>query len=90
MANKKKEVGIYVEIKEPEFHKKNNKPNFSEIVLKILKEYKYSTKADKAVIQCFDPYELERIKNSLKSNLTLVQLLEDKQIMNGFDWFVHY
>ena len=29
-----------------------------------------------------------RIKNELKSNLTLVQLLEDNQIMDGFDWYV--
>ena len=33
------------------------------------------------------PYELERIRNELKSELTLVQLLEDNQIMNEFDWF---
>ena len=78
-----------MEIKEPVFHKENGKANFSEIVLDILKEYNYKTNADKAVIQCFDPAELKRIKNEVKSQLTLVQLLEDKQILNGFDWYVN-
>lgn len=81
-----KKVGIYVEIKNPEFHANEKKANFSEIVLEILAKYGYNTKQDKAIIQCFDPKELKRIRNDLKSNLTLVQLLEDNQVMDGFDW----
>jgi glycerophosphoryl diester phosphodiesterase len=83
---KKKQPGIYVEIKEPEFHKNSGKANFSEIVLNLLKSYNYTKRSDMAIIQCFDPIELERIKKDLKSELILVQLLEDNQVLNEFDW----
>lgn len=86
LAQRKKRVGIYPDIKDPQFHKDNNKANFSEIVLDILKQYGYTKKNDTAIIQCFDPIELRRIRNELKSELTLVQLLESGQVMNGTDW----
>lgn len=87
LANKRiYKAGIYVEIKDPQFHKRENKANFSEIVLSVLSRYGYRNKNDKAIVQCFDPVELSRIRNELKSNLTLVQLLEANQVMDGFDW----
>ncbi|MGY5352395.1 glycerophosphodiester phosphodiesterase [Wenyingzhuangia sp. IMCC45533] len=70
-----KDVGIYVEIKEPQFHKTHQK-DISKIVLSILKEYGYSTKHDKCVVQCFDADELRKIREKFKSELFLVQLLE--------------
>jgi glycerophosphoryl diester phosphodiesterase len=70
-----KNIGIYPEIKEPEFHKKEGK-NLTEIVLKVLSKYGYKTKKDKCILQCFDAKELERIRVELKSKLFLVQLME--------------
>jgi glycerophosphoryl diester phosphodiesterase len=72
-------TGIYVEIKEPRFHTENNKPNISEIVLSVLKQYGYSTKQDNIILQTFDPVELRRIRKELKSNLTLFQLLMSEE-----------
>ena len=68
-------IGIYVEIKNPQFHIKEGKSNFSEIVLNILNQYGYTDKQSKVYLQCFDPKELRRIRQELKSNLSLVQLL---------------
>jgi glycerophosphoryl diester phosphodiesterase len=70
-----KNIGIYPEIKEPEFHKKEGK-NLTEIVLKILSDYGYKTKKDRCILQCFDAKELERIRKELNSELFLVQLME--------------
>jgi glycerophosphoryl diester phosphodiesterase len=67
--------GIYVEIKRPDFHKKEKKDNFSEIVLDILETYGYKSRKDNAIVQCFDPSELSRIREGLGSDLKLVQLL---------------
>jgi glycerophosphoryl diester phosphodiesterase len=69
------DIGIYPEIKDPKFHLNNGK-DISKIVLQILNDYGYKTKADNCVLQCFDPIELKRIRNELKSELFLTQLIE--------------
>jgi len=72
-----KNIGIYPEIKEPEFHRKEGK-DISKIVLKILNNCGYNTKKDNCILQCFDVKELKRIRNVFKSELFLVQLTEFK------------
>jgi len=67
-------IGIYPEIKDPEFHHENKK-DISKIVLGVLNEYGYKTKSDNCVLQCFDATELRRIRNELKSELFLTQLI---------------
>jgi glycerophosphoryl diester phosphodiesterase len=69
------DIGIYPEIKDPEFHHKEGK-DISSIVLKILSDYGYTTKKDNCILQCFDAKELKRIRLQLKSELFLVQLIE--------------
>lgn len=97
----KKDVGIYVEIKAPWFHKREGK-DISREVLRVLKEYGYEGKKDKAYIQCFDPNETMRIKYELydeyEMNLKLIQLMaetswnETMEYKNGkwisydYDW----
>lgn len=70
-----KNIGIYPEIKEPAFHKKEGK-DISSIVLEILRTYNYETGNDNCILQCFDPVELKRIREKLNCELTLVQLIE--------------
>ena len=71
-------VGIYPEIKSPAFHREEGK-DISTAVLQILKNYGYRTKQDLVFLQCFDPYELQRIHQQLFSEMEmsvpLVQLL---------------
>jgi len=84
-----KNIGIYPEIKQPIFHKKEGK-NLTEIVLKVLSDYGYNTKKDNCILQCFDAEELERIRVELKSELFLVQLIENLEEINKLEYFATY
>ena len=85
----KKNIGIYPEIKEPEFHKKEGK-DLTGIVLKTLADYGYKTKKDNCILQCFDADELERIRKDLKSELFLVQLIEFSEEAKQLEYFASY
>ncbi|WP_284041510.1 glycerophosphodiester phosphodiesterase [Polaribacter sp. Z014] len=84
-----KNIGIYPEIKDPGFHQKEGK-NLTEIVLKILADYGYKTKADNCILQCFDAKELERIRKELKSDLFLIQLMEFEEETKQLAHFASY
>ncbi|MFD1260760.1 glycerophosphodiester phosphodiesterase [Entomomonas asaccharolytica] len=75
-----KSIGIYPEIKAPWFHHNEGK-DISLAVLKILKQYGYTSKDDLIYLQCFDPNELKRIKMELlpqlNMDLKLVQLIAE-------------
>jgi len=72
------QVGLYVEIKAPWFHRHEGK-DISTATLQVLKKYGYTTKSDKIFVQCFDADELQRINYQLMPqlgmNLKLVQLI---------------
>lgn len=70
-----RKAGIYPEIKDPAFHRDEGHGNISEIVLDILYKHGYRTKSDPVFVQCFDPIELRRIHDELKSQHRLIQLL---------------
>ena len=84
-----KDIGIYPEIKKPEFHHENGK-DISKIVLNILSDYGYKTKNDKCIVQSFDAIELERIRKELKSQLFLVQLMEFSEQKNLLEFYASY
>lgn len=75
-----KNVGIYPEIKSPEFHRDAGK-DISTAVVKVLKEYGYTTKQDKVFLQTFSFDELriihEEIFPATGIDLKLVMLLGD-------------
>lgn len=82
-------IGIYPEIKDPEFHHKEGK-DIAKITLEILSAYGYTTKEDKCVFQCFDAKELERVRKELNSNLFLVQLIEFPEETKQLQHFATY
>ncbi len=88
-ASTKKNIGIYPEIKAPEFHQLEGK-KLTEIVLKVLADYGYKTKKDNCILQCFDAKELERIRKELKSDLFLVQLMEFEEETKQLEHFASY
>jgi glycerophosphoryl diester phosphodiesterase len=88
-ASTGKNIGIYPEIKEPEFHQKEGKP-LTEIVLTTLANYGYKTKKDNCILQCFDAKELERIRKELNSELFLVQLIEFPEETKQLKHFATY
>ena len=70
-----KSVGLYVEIKEPEWHQQHGK-DVSQVVLKTLNDYGYAKRDDLVYVQCFDPFETRRLREVLKTDLKLVQLID--------------
>ena len=82
-------IGIYPEIKNPSFHKENDK-DISKIVLKVLSDYGYTDKTDLCVLQCFDSDELKRIRVELNSNLFLTQLMEFPDGITDLDSYKRY
>ena len=75
-----KNVGIYPEIKGPEFHREAGK-DISTAVVKMLKSYGYTSKQDKIFLQTFSFEELKIIHDEILPaqgvDLNLVQLIGD-------------
>lgn len=84
-----KNIGIYPEIKDPGFHKKEGK-DISKIVLEVLSQYGYMTKKNNCYLQCFDAIELRRIREELKSELFLVQLIEFESEEDRLEEYAKY
>lgn len=76
------EVGIYPEIKDPEFHRREGK-DISTVVIAVLKEYGYTSKASPVFLQTFSFAELriirEEILPAVGIDLRLVQLIGDPE-----------
>ncbi len=70
-------VGIYVEIKQPKIHRAQNLDPSKE-VLRVLHKYGYSHADDRVFVQCFDESEILRLRTELKCQLPLIQLLAEK------------
>lgn len=73
-------VGIYPEIKAPAFHRHEGR-DISRAVLGVLKAYGYAQRDDRIYLQCFDPRELQRLREELLPelgmDLKLVQLIAE-------------
>lgn len=98
-----KNIGLYVEIKVPWFHRHEGK-DISKTVLTVLKDYGYSSKEDNIFIQCFDPIETKRLHDQLMPEIgvdfKLVQLIAEtnwnetmvyhrgKAIPYNYDWML--
>lgn len=82
-----KNVGLYVEIKKPAWHKERGQ-DISAIVLKTLTDNGYNTKEDNFYLQIFDYNELKRIRTELKFKGKLIMLIttNDEQEAPGTDY----
>lgn len=73
-----KDVGVYPEIRQPEFHRSQGK-DISTAVVKLLKQCGYPSRGDKVFLQTFSFEELKIIKNEIlpkaKIDLNLIQLI---------------
>lgn len=70
------EIGIYVEIKRPGWHRKRGLDP-SVAVLDILRKSGFERRDDAVLLQCFEFAELQRIRTELNSQLALVQLVSE-------------
>ena len=67
-------VGIYPEIKDPAWHVGEG-VDITVLVLEALREFGYTSHADRVYLQCFDEREIRRIRHELECELKLVQLI---------------
>lgn len=84
-----KNVGIYPEIKSPDFHRKNG-VDITQITLRTLKKYNAGS-AFPIYLQCFDSKELKRMKNKLRVKYPLIQLIADnswKESNDDYDYLM--
>ena len=71
-----RDVGVYPEIKAPAWHRSEG-ADLSSATLAILRRRGYATSGDRAIVQCFDPAELKRLRHELGCELRLTQLIEE-------------
>ncbi len=71
-----KNIGIYPELKNPEFHAKNGK-DIAKLVLPILEKYGYNKKGAKIYLQCFYYPTLKRLRQELGAKMKLVALIAE-------------
>ncbi|MCL4109621.1 UNVERIFIED_CONTAM: hypothetical protein GTU68_061878 [Idotea baltica] len=69
-------VGIYTEIKAPQWHHEQGH-DLTKVVIDTLNKYGYTKRSDMVFVQCFDETETRRVREELKSDLKLIQLLSD-------------
>lgn len=78
-----RDVGIYPEIKDPEFHRAAGK-DLSSAVVNVLKRYGYTTKQDKVFVQTFSYDELKILHDEILPaagvSLNLVQLVGGEEM----------
>lgn len=73
---RRKNIGIYPEIKHPSFHLKHKK-DITKIFMAVLRDYGIDNNNSNMIIQCFDPKTLKRLKSEFKTSIKLVQLIAD-------------
>ena len=75
-----RDVGIYPEIKQPEFHRAEGR-DISSAVIDVLERYGYTEKSDKVFLQTFSYQELEIIDSEIMPaagvDIRLIQLLRN-------------
>ena len=79
-------MGLYIEIKAPEFHRKHNRdPALA--LLKILNYHGFREASDPVFIQSFDSYTLKKLRYQHKTRLRLIQLIgENSWKLSGTDF----
>jgi glycerophosphoryl diester phosphodiesterase len=70
----KKNIGIYPEIKSPEFHQREGK-DITSLVITKLREWGYEEKPSQIFLQSFSPESLMRLKTEFKTQIPLIQLI---------------
>lgn len=73
-----RDVGIYPEIKKPDFHHAEGQ-DIAKAVVSVLEKWGYNNPASNAFLQCFDWAETKRIRNELNYQGKLVQLLGENR-----------
>lgn len=82
------EAGVYIELKQPEYHDRINLDLFT-AVFDVLERFNRLNDPLSTVIQCFDPMTLKRFKSHDRFSSTLIQLICEgmpSNIRGDFDY----
>jgi glycerophosphoryl diester phosphodiesterase len=71
-----RDIGLYTELKGPAFHTREGK-RIEETVLDVLAQYGYTKRDSNCYIQCFEPASIIHMREKLKCDLKMVQLIGD-------------
>ena len=69
-------AGVYTEIKRPAWHRDQG-IDITPLVLRTMADHGYRQRGDPVYLQCFDDRELMRIRQALRCDLALIQLIAD-------------
>ena len=79
-------MGLYIEVKAPEFHRKHNRDPALEL-LKLLNHHGFQEASDPVFIQSFDSNTLKKLRYKHKTRLRLIQLIgENRWKLSGTDF----
>ncbi len=67
-------AGVYVEVKDPAAHHAVGL-DASKAILEVLSQYGFDSAEDRIYLQCFDEAEVRRLRNELKTQMLIIQLL---------------
>jgi glycerophosphoryl diester phosphodiesterase len=70
------DMGIYIEPKGPAYHRKEGK-DIGKAVIDVFHRFGYRSRDSKCYIQSFEPDTIRYMRNTLKSDLKMVQLIGD-------------
>lgn len=73
---RKANIGIYPELKAPEFHMSEGK-DIAKVVLPILEKFGYNKSDANIYLQCFHPPTLKRMREELGAKMQMVALLAE-------------
>tara|TARA_B100000686_G_C16682283_1_gene912652 strand:+ start:266 stop:1288 length:1023 start_codon:yes stop_codon:yes gene_type:complete len=73
-----RKMGLYIEIKAPEFHSKHNKDPALKL-LKLLNHHGFQEATDPVFIQSFDSKTLKKLRYQHKTRLRLIQLIGENR-----------
>lgn len=76
-------VGFHIELKAPAWHLKEFGTHMADTLLAVLKEHEVTAASEPCFIQCFELEELKYMKEVLKCELPLVQLLGGRRPASG-------
>jgi glycerophosphoryl diester phosphodiesterase len=75
-ASMGRSVGVYLEPKGPAYHRREGKA-VEDVVLDVFRKFGYTTRDSGCYIQSFEPDSIRYMRDTLKCDLTMVQLLGD-------------
>jgi len=71
-------AGIYTEVKSPAWHREQGKDS-TRVVIDTLARHGYTRRDQPVYLQCFDDVECRRIRNELRCELKLIQLIGENE-----------